>query len=80
MVSDTTLLIDAVAFDFRVDNTCIGIMGHSLGGKMAFYTGCLDERVRVIVASDFGIGWEQTNWSDIWYWHNSVDEFLDKWL
>lgn len=45
---------------------------------MAFYTGCLDERVKVIVASDFGIGWNQTNWDDIWYWHNTVDEFIKK--
>ena len=78
LVSDTKLLIDVVAQDSRVDSSRIGIAGHSLGGKMAFYTGCLDERVKVIVASDFGIGWKQTNWDDIWYWHNSVDEFIEK--
>jgi hypothetical protein len=42
-------------------------MGHSLGGKMAFYTGALDERIKAIVASDFGIGWRFTNWDDPWY-------------
>lgn len=78
LVSDTTLLIDAVASDCRVDNTRIGIAGHSLGGKMAFYTGCLDDRIKVILASDFGIGWEQTNWKDIWYWHNTVDDLMEK--
>ena len=78
LFSDTTLLLDAVASDDRVDADHIGIAGHSLGGKMAFYTGCLDERIKVIVASDFGIGWEQTNWNDVWYWHNSVDEFIKK--
>ena len=65
---DTRLLVDLVAADPRVDATRIGIIGHSLGGKMAFYAGCLDPRVKVIVASDFGIGWDQTNWKDVWYW------------
>ena len=41
---------------------------------MAFYTGCLDPRVKVIVASDFGIGWDQTNWKDVWYWGDKVAE------
>ncbi len=65
---DTRLLIDLVAGDSRVDSKRIGIIGHSLGGKMAFYAGCLDSRVKVIVASDFGIGWDQSNWQDVWYW------------
>ncbi len=68
LVDDTTLLIDLLDSDGRVDSSRIGIAGHSLGGKMAFYTGCLDERVKVILASDFGIGWHQTNWKDDWYW------------
>lgn len=75
LVADTRLVIDALAADSRIDSSRIGIAGHSLGGKMAFYTGCLDERVKVILASDFGIGWEQTNWQDIWYWGEKVEEF-----
>ena len=65
---DTRLLVDLAAQDARVDARRIGVIGHSLGGKMAFYAGCLDPRIKVIVASDFGIGWTQTNWDDIWYW------------
>jgi hypothetical protein len=57
-----------------VDPERIGITGHSLGGKMAFYAGCLDSRIKVIVASDFGIGWNQTNWKDIWYWGDRLNE------
>lgn len=68
LVDDTKLMIDLIAADKRVDSDRIGIAGHSLGGKMAFYTGCLDERVKAILASDFGIGWHQTNWNDEWYW------------
>lgn len=72
LVADTRLLIDLLAADSRVDAGRIGIAGHSLGGKMAFYTGCLDSRVRAILASDFGIGWEQSNWGDIWYWGDKL--------
>jgi dienelactone hydrolase len=64
LVDDTALMLDLMAADARIDPARIGIAGHSLGGKMAFYTGCLDERVRAILASDFGIGWHQTNWQD----------------
>jgi hypothetical protein len=65
---DTELMLDLLCADARVDSSRVGIAGHSLGGKMAFYTGCLDERVKAILASDFGIGWDQTNWNDTWYW------------
>ena len=71
---DTRLLIDFIAADPRVDAGRIGIIGHSLGGKMAFYAGCLDPRVKVIVASDFGIGWDQTNWKDVWYWGDRLKD------
>ena len=78
LISDTKLLINALCNDSRVDSEKIGIMGHSLGGKMSFYTGCLDERIKVIVASDFGIRWDQTNWNDIWYWGDYVKTLEEK--
>lgn len=78
LFDDTELLVDMLYNDERVDNSRIGIAGHSLGGKMAFYTGCLDERICAILASDFGIGWDQTNWRDDWYWSNAVDELIAK--
>lgn len=74
LVADTKLLTDVLANDPRVDSTRLGIAGHSLGGKMAFYNGCLDERIRVILASDFGIGWEQSNWADSWYWGTKLEQ------
>ena len=51
-------------------------MGHSLGGKMAFYTGMLDSRVSAVIGNDFGLGWHQTNWSDPWYWGDRADELI----
>ena len=68
LTADTRLVIDLLAADPRVDATRIGIIGHSLGGKMAFYAGCLDPRVKAIVTSDWGIDWDRTNWTDPWYW------------
>ena len=72
--ADTQLLLDMLENDERVDCSNIGIAGHSLGGKMAFYTGCLDKRVKVIMASDFGINWDQTNWHNVWYWGDKVEK------
>ncbi len=76
LVADTQLIIDVLEADPRCKPDKIGICGHSLGGKMAFYTGCLDTRIQAILASDFGIGWEQTNWRDAWYWGPKVDELI----
>jgi len=68
LVFDTRLLVDLAVADPRVDASRIGMIGHSLGGKMAFCAGLTDDRVKVVVASDFGLGWTQTNWDDCWYW------------
>ena len=73
LTADTFLLTDALSLDPRVDASRLGIAGHSLGGKMAFYNGCLDPRIRVMLCSDFGIGWDQTNWKDIWYWGEKLE-------
>lgn len=64
---DTRKAIDLLAASGYADPARLALMGHSLGGKMAFYAGCLDPRVRATVASDFGIGWDFTNWQDDWY-------------
>ncbi|MBQ2955106.1 MAG: acetylxylan esterase [Clostridia bacterium] len=76
LVSDTKLVIGALSSHPRVDAERMGIAGFSLGGKMAFYTGCLDDRIRAILAVDFGIGWDQTNWRDTWYWGDQLDELI----
>ena len=67
LAHDTRLAADALVGFEGVDPTRIAVMGHSLGGKMAFYAGCLDPRFKAVVASDFGIAWDSTNWGDAWY-------------
>lgn len=75
---DTELLVDMLSADARVCSSKIGIAGHSLGGKMAFYTGCLDDRICAILASDFGIRWEQSNWDDDWYWGGKLEQLISR--
>ena len=67
LVHDTRIALDFLLGQPQVDPERILVMGHSLGGKMAFYTGCLDPRVKAIVASDFGIAFPSTNWDAPWY-------------
>ncbi|MEF3307072.1 alpha/beta hydrolase family protein [Paenibacillus sp. GYB003] len=74
LIADTRLLVDLLCSDPRVDNERIGIVGHSLGGKMALYTGCLDNRIKAILCSDFGMDWDRTNWSEPWYWGEKLDK------
>jgi predicted esterase len=67
LVHDTRRGLDLLLEQANIDRERILLIGHSLGGKMAFYTACLDDRVKATIASDFGIGWDFTNWSDPWY-------------
>lgn len=72
LTHDTRLAADLLAADPQVDAARLGIMGHSLGGKMAFYAGCLDSRFKAIVASDFGLAWDSSNWGDPWYFGDKL--------
>ena len=72
LTHDTRLAADALRGHEGVDPTRIAVMGHSLGGKMAFYAGCLDPRFKAVVASDFGIAWDSTNWGDAWYFGSKL--------
>jgi pimeloyl-ACP methyl ester carboxylesterase len=67
LIRDTRIATDFLLAQPGIDPERVVIVGHSLGGKMAFYNGCLDGRIKAIVASDFGIGFSFTNWQDPWY-------------
>jgi hypothetical protein len=67
LIRDNRIATDFLLSQPGIDPERVVIIGHSLGGKMAFYNGCLDARIRAIVASDFGIGFSFTNWHDPWY-------------
>lgn len=73
LIADTQLLVDLLCADSRVDHDRIGIAGHSLGGKMALYTGCLDHRIKAMLCSDFGLEWDRSNWNEPWYWGEKLN-------
>ena len=72
LTHDTLLAADLLVADAQVDPARLAVMGHSLGGKMAFYAGCLDPRFKAIVASDFGLAWDSSNWGDAWYFGDKL--------
>ncbi|HWL52473.1 MAG TPA: hypothetical protein VNQ90_08565 [Chthoniobacteraceae bacterium] len=67
LVHDTSLALDLLLEEPGIDRSRVLMMGHSLGGKMAFYTGALDRRVHAVIGSDFGLPWRSTNWHAPWY-------------
>lgn len=64
----TRLMLDLLEDDPRVDRNRIGITGHSLGGQTCFHAGCLDGRVKAIMASDFALNFDQSCWNILHYW------------
>ncbi len=51
----------------QVDRERIGSLGHSLGAKEVLYAAALDERFKVAVFSEGGIGLTFSNWDAPWY-------------
>ena len=64
----TRLMLDLLEGDERVDPSRIGMTGHSLGGQTGFYAGCLDPRVKAIMASDFAFQFDESCWDVLHYW------------
>ncbi|MEQ2009011.1 MAG: dienelactone hydrolase family protein [Limisphaerales bacterium] len=50
-----------------VDRSRIGCLGHSLGAKEVLYAAAFDERFKVAVFSEGGIGLAFSNWDAPWY-------------
>lgn len=73
-VWDAHRLIDYIYTLPMVDRNHIGIIGHSLGGKMALYAAAFDPRITATVSNELGIGLSFSNYDDYWYF----GEFIDK--
>lgn len=72
LIWDTSRAVDLLLSLDNIDTNRIAIIGHSLGGKMAFCTGAFDQRIKAVISSDFGIGWNFTNWDDDWYFGKQI--------
>lgn len=66
-VWDSQRLLDWLETLPEVDCDRIGIIGHSLGGKMTMYAAAFDDRIDVAVCSEHGIGIDFSNYEDYWY-------------
>ncbi|HYI94824.1 MAG TPA: SUMF1/EgtB/PvdO family nonheme iron enzyme [Bryobacteraceae bacterium] len=76
-VWDSQRLIDYLQTLPELDTSRIGIIGHSLGGKMALYAAAFDERIGVTVSSEPGIGLSFSNYEDFWYLGEQLDRARD---
>jgi dienelactone hydrolase len=75
MLYDAMRAVDILETLPEVDRSRIGAMGHSLGAKESLYLGAFDERVKVIVSNEGGIGIDFTNWDDSWYLGKEIHSF-----
>lgn len=76
-VWDSQRLLDYLYTLPEVDRARIGIMGHSLGSKMAVYAAAFDDRITAVVASEGGIGLPFSNYEDYWYFGDFIRQ-VDK--
>jgi pimeloyl-ACP methyl ester carboxylesterase len=67
MLYDAHLAIDLLAAMPEVDAHRLGAIGHSLGAKEVLYLAAFDERVKVTISSEGGIGTRFSNWDAGWY-------------
>ena len=78
MLFDSQRAVDVLVSLAEVDASRIGCMGHSLGAKEALYLGAFDDRVKVIVSNEGGIGIKMSNWDAVWYLSTDIDAFGHK--
>jgi formylglycine-generating enzyme required for sulfatase activity/pimeloyl-ACP methyl ester carboxylesterase len=66
-IADARRTVDFIETLPDADAKRIGIIGHSLGGKMALYAAAFESRIRAVVSSELGIGFKFSNYDDYWY-------------
>jgi dienelactone hydrolase len=76
-VSDVMAAVDHLRTLEDVDPGRVGLLGHSLGGKLALVTAALDPRVAAAVAHEPGMGFAHSNWSAPWYLGERLPEDRD---
>jgi Dienelactone hydrolase family len=74
MLYDAMRGVDVLESLPYVDANRIGAVGHSLGAKETLYLAAFDERIKVAVASEGGIGFRFTNWDAPWYLGKGIHE------
>lgn len=67
MLLDAQVAVDLLAARADVNANRLGAIGHSLGAKEVLYLAAFDERIKVTVSSEGGIGTGFSNWDAPWY-------------
>ncbi|HEX5411909.1 MAG TPA: SUMF1/EgtB/PvdO family nonheme iron enzyme [Terriglobia bacterium] len=73
-VWDAQRLLDYLYSLPEVDRDHIGIIGHSLGGKMALYAAAVEPRITAVVSNEPGVGLSFSNYDDYWYFGDFIDK------
>jgi dienelactone hydrolase len=73
-IFDSQRVIDYLTTRLDVDPTKIGMIGHSLGGKMALYAAAFDERIKATVSSEPGLSLKFSNYGDFWYLGKAIEK------
>ncbi|MDP6446862.1 MAG: dienelactone hydrolase family protein, partial [Pirellulaceae bacterium] len=74
MLYDSQVALDILCAQPQVDVKRLGSVGHSLGAKEVVYLAAFDERVKVTVSSEGGIGVRFSNWNADWYLGPEIDK------
>jgi dienelactone hydrolase len=74
MLYDSQVAVDILAAQPDVDPERLGSVGHSLGAKEVLYLAAFDERIKVSVSSEGGIGTKFSNWDAAWYLGPAIQE------
>ncbi len=75
MLFDAQRAVDVLLSQKETDPDRIGATGHSLGAKEVLYLGGFDDRVKVIVSNEGGVGIDFSNWDAIWYLGEDIHSF-----
>jgi formylglycine-generating enzyme required for sulfatase activity/pimeloyl-ACP methyl ester carboxylesterase len=73
-VWDAHRLLDYLYTLPEVDRHHVGIIGHSLGGKMSLYAAAFDDRITAVVSNECGIGLTFSNYDYYWYFGDFIDK------
>lgn len=71
-VWDANRLLDYLYTLPEIDRKRIGIIGHSLGGKMSLYAAAFEERITAVVSNELGVGLTFSNYEDYWYFGDFI--------
>lgn len=73
-IFDLQRIIDYLVTRPDVDVSRIGMIGHSLGGKMALYGAAFEPRIKATVSSEPGISLKFSNYQDFWYLGKTIEQ------